>query len=696
MTQIGPYQVREELARGGMGVVFRAHDPALDRDLALKIVRLEELRSEEAQQRFLREVRIMARLRHRHVISVHAAGVSRQGYPYVAMDLIEGGSLKDRLERQGRLPIEEAVRIGIQLAEALDYAHGRGVWHRDLKPHNVLMDGDDALLTDFGLAKWVGADAQGLTRSGDRIGTPLYMAPEQVLGDNERVGPATDVYALGATLFHVLTGVRPFTRGSLDELFKKIVKEPPASLEKARPEVGPALAKVIHRCLEKRRRDRFQTAGHLAEALRACLEGKAVELDAATAALKAPPSPRHRARLALAAGVAGVVGLGLGLLGADPLDRALRRDVLVRELPEELQTLSWRGHARGSRDDHEGALEDFDALIAAEPDCAYAYYQRAQVRRDAGDLQGAVADLNEAIAIDPEFGRALNLRGLIRVADDPQASLADNDRSIELDPLDATYVLNRAGLHFSEGRLEQALADVNRSLKLDPRFGQARFLKGVILERTQGADEALAEWGQGLAAEPGQLDCRLSRAEHYRKRGDLLRAVEDYTAALVSLVEKPVYHYCRAQAREALGDWEGAFADVDAALQVDPEHVLSRAHRAKLHLHFRRYEQAARDYQAAAGFLEEGSDTRLMMESSVRQVREALRRGEYVVEASSLTMREGPGTSHPPVAELNQGSFVRVGQRSGSWAQVTVEGQDGQTYRGWIYGGDLRLVLSPN
>ena len=224
MDRIGSYELREELARGAMGVVYRAFEPYLERDVALKVLPQEDLRDSEAQRRFLREARALARLRHSHIVAIHSAGVlPEQGYPYLVMDLLEGGTLEQLIQREGgHLDPGLAVRFARQLAEALSYAHERGVLHRDVKPQNVLLDQGDAVLTDFGLAKLYDAGADGLTRSGDRVGTPAYMAPEQARGQQGRIGPATDVYALGAILYRALSGDLPHSADSIVDLFTKI------------------------------------------------------------------------------------------------------------------------------------------------------------------------------------------------------------------------------------------------------------------------------------------------------------------------------------------------------------------------------------------------------------------------------------------------------------------------------------------
>jgi tetratricopeptide (TPR) repeat protein len=703
MNRYGPYELRGELARGAMGVVFRAHDPALDRPIALKVIRSEDLRDPESQQRFLRELRILARLRHPNVITVHSAGLSDHGYPYVAMDLIEGGSLRDRLERDGPLPLQEAVRICVQLAKALAYAHSRGVLHRDIKPHNILLDGDDALLTDFGLAKLVGADAQGLTRSGDRIGTPLYMAPEQAQGDNRRVGPATDVYSLGVTLFHMITGKRPFTAPSVVELFTSIIRDPAPSVRRLRPDVDDALEAIIARCLEKDPEDRFPAAAALRDALVVWQETGDSRASPLAQTARAKPSPsvtaqdpaassrRKTVSVGLAIGL--LFGLFLGLLNAAWLERAVRRDVWREELPEQLRVRAERGTERFLRDDFVGAIEDLDFVIGAEPNCSSAWYRRAGARRALKQPKEARVDLDRAIEIDPEFAEAYSVRAQVRQEEDAEGALADYNRAVSLEPLNPTFYRNRAALHYKEERTAEALKDVERSLELDPRFAQSYYLRGAIKERTDGEGAGLPDWELATTYEPGEAEILNARGLLRNTLGDAEGAIADYTAAIAALVEKPIYHHNRGATFEARSEWLAALADLSAALEIDPDHEPTLARRAGVLLRLRRYRAAISDYERAAGLLEEGEEGRDQYLKNCDRLRGALKRGMHQVTAIRSTLHAAAGTHHKILADIGQGATVKVLENNEGWARVQIQDSNGNIHVGYVSTADLVLVL---
>ncbi len=266
-VQVGRYEVLEPLGRGGMASVVRARDPALHREVAIKFLHADLCVEGECRTRFLREAKAAGRLSHPNIVVVHDVG-EIDGRPYMAMELLDGGSLADDLDRRRRLPVAEVVAIGIQLARALDYAHRRGVVHRDIKPGNVLRDATSGVvkLTDFGIAHLdePAAMAEHRTRIGDVIGTPQYMSPEQARG--EPLDGRSDLFSLGIVLYQMLCGAAPFRGDTLVAVATRIVNQPtpPIGAEHAVP---GAVRRVIERCLDKLADRRFQTGAELAEAL---------------------------------------------------------------------------------------------------------------------------------------------------------------------------------------------------------------------------------------------------------------------------------------------------------------------------------------------------------------------------------------------------------------------------------------------
>lgn len=260
---IGQYEIIEEIGRGGMGTVYKAYQRSLNRYVAIKILPLSKAQDPEFVERFYREARTAAALKHPNILPVYDAG-STEDFYYIVMGYAEGGTLED-LIRMGPLDIEIAIKIVVQLAEALEYAHSKGVIHRDIKPSNILLDEEGRpLLSDFGIAKAL--EGTKLTQTGIIIGTPEYMSPEQ--GQGKKIDHRSDIYSLGVVLYEMLTGQLPFKADTPMGIIYKHISEPPPPIRKLRPDVPKWLEEIIMKALAKNPEDRFQKARDLAQALK--------------------------------------------------------------------------------------------------------------------------------------------------------------------------------------------------------------------------------------------------------------------------------------------------------------------------------------------------------------------------------------------------------------------------------------------
>jgi eukaryotic-like serine/threonine-protein kinase len=332
----GRYALEELVGSGGMSSVYRAHDELLDRDVALKVLHRSYGADADAVARFRREAQAVARLSHPNVVTVIDRG-EEDGNQFIVFEYVKGVTLKEHLVRSGRLPVDEAVRIAIDVGEALAYAHHRGIVHRDVKPQNVLLNGNGAAkVTDFGIARSVDLD-KGVTQTGTVVGTGDYIAPEQASG--QPVVPASDIYGLGCVLFELLTGSPPFAGSGFVDVAMQHIHAPVPSVRERRPDVPPRLAAAVERALAKDPADRFDSMDAFVAELRASSSARPDE--AATTVLpRAPrartaPAPRRRARrvpwapilagLVITAGVAALLifvgdvdGPGVGLGGDSP------------------------------------------------------------------------------------------------------------------------------------------------------------------------------------------------------------------------------------------------------------------------------------------------------------------------------------------------------------------------------------------
>jgi len=270
----GRYEIRSEIARGGMATVFHAYDPKFERDVAIKVLPQAFLHDPQFRTRFEREGRVIARLEHPAIVPVYDFG-EQDGQPYIVMRYMSGGSLTERLE-EGPIPLGETSQVVTRICQALDAAHSRDIIHRDLKPGNILFDQyGNAYLSDFGIARITGEGGPTLTGSAI-IGTPAYMSPEQVQS-NKAIDSRSDIYTMGALVYQMLTGERPFKAETSAQLMMKHLLEPAPNIQSQRDDLPASCDALLSRAMEKDPDNRFSSAGELAAALNNIADGKPIE-----------------------------------------------------------------------------------------------------------------------------------------------------------------------------------------------------------------------------------------------------------------------------------------------------------------------------------------------------------------------------------------------------------------------------------
>ncbi|MEZ6184649.1 MAG: serine/threonine-protein kinase [Planctomycetota bacterium] len=417
LERLAGYELEGELARGGMGVVYVARDPRLDRRVAIKLLRAGDGASPAQLERFEREARAASRLRHPHLVAVHEVGED-QGRPYLVMDLVPGRSLLEAIQQDGPLEPRAAARLARQLAQALQHAHEHAILHRDVKPANVLVDErGDACLTDFGLAKSLqplggererlrrereGASERppgdkevegerGVTITGEVVGTPAYMAPEQAEGDLARIDRRADVYGLGATLYAALTGSAPFGGASVLQTLERVKTQDPVAPRARRPELERDLETICLRCLEKDPAERYPTAAEVADDLTRYLEDRPI--------LARPPSLADRGRKWLRRNrtLATVSASLLALAGAVLVTGAVWFSVRLQAALTDAEGQAARAEAEATR-------------ANAEAERANAQAERAQEAEHKATLRAFAANESARVSLETLSKLAFELR----------------------------------------------------------------------------------------------------------------------------------------------------------------------------------------------------------------------------------------------------------------------------------------------
>ena len=610
------YAFERELTGAGMSRVFVAMDRQLGREVVIKVLP-PEVAAELSAERFRREIQFAAKLQHPHIVPLLTSG-EVSGAPYFTMPFVEGESLRARLGRVGELPVREAVRILREVASALSYAHKHGVVHRDMKPDNVMLTDEFALVTDFGVAKAVTESTKEpgsstLTGIGVTLGTPAYMAPEQATMDS--VDHRADIYAFGVMAYEMLTGSLPFAGRSTQAMLAAQAIQKPEPIERRRPGIPRALAALIMRCLEKRPADRPQSAAELLAVL------DSVHSDQG---MLSGPSWWGRRSTKIMAGV----GAGIAIAGALLYAMANRRSADENARPAAqlhsvavLPLENVGGDARdeyfsdGMTDELANALSKLPGLRVASRTSAYAFKGKKDV--DVGEigrklhvqaiLEGTVrrsgdrlrvgaqlTNVTDGLAIwsdtyerrtsdiftvQDDIARSIAAALKLKLGD-TAADLSSSSRGTEsLDAYDSflrgRYFWNRRGA----ANLRKALAYFQESIVKDPRFARAyaglAITYAILPEYTDSAPRDVLAKTQAAATRALALDRTL--AEAHTALGlaavhawDFHAAEAEYRKAIVLDAQYPTAHQWYGELLYHTGRIDSSFIEIRRALAVDP------------------------------------------------------------------------------------------------------------------------------
>jgi TolB-like protein/tetratricopeptide (TPR) repeat protein len=640
---VSHFRIIEPVARGGMGVVYRAEDMRLGRPVALKVPLAARFVEREAVERFRQEARAAAALDHPNLCPVFETGETSDGDLFYTMPLYEGETLKARLAREDRIPLPQALDVAAQLARGLGAAHQAGIVHRDLKPANVMLLPDGAVkILDFGLAK---ASDLTLTGSWARLGTISYMAPEQVQG--HKVDPRADLWALGVVLYEMVTGSRPFGGGHEIGVAHAILYEPPPRASTLRDDIPAELDQLIDRCLRKDPGERVQSVDELAMSL-----GE-IRPDQSSRSLRkfrrALVSPRWRTSMVVATVVL-VAAAGAGLarrrtaappapvsLAVLPFDRlsdSATTDYLAVGLSDGIGTELRQLH---------GAVTPSYVTTSMYRQSPKSPQQIGAEQQVSAVLRGSVQRLDDQVRVDAQLLRAADGEPLWshryeRPASEVQeiqrdivqataATLRIKTTKDERDLLDRPATMD-AGAYdaYLQGRtielagrprlawrgvpaenIRRAVSFYSQARDLDPGFATARArlalmhtLAAATYDTTDGRrEQARVEAELALRRHPGLVEAREALASYWILKGDAAKAIEELELALETVANSADLRVALGGALFAAGRFDEAVAEYNHAEQIEPGNLNAAVEAATTYNWLRRREEAMRAFDHA-------------------------------------------------------------------------------------------------
>ena len=584
------YAIEAKLGQGGMAAVYLAVDQSLGRKVALKVI---TSRDKESLERFQREAQAIAKLRHPHIVQVYDVGVFGSQH-YFTMEYIEGVSLEQMIESSPKPGIQNIAHIMMQVAEALDYAHQQDIVHRDVKPSNILIDKKGtAYLTDFGIAKQLSGLDRKLTLTGNVIGTVEYMSPEQTTGKSKDIDFRSDIFSLGTTLYHCITGRVPFEGGPVLDTISNIVNKDPKQPTTIIRWIPHDLETICLKCLEKDKTKRYQTASELVEDLRRYLAGEPILARRTMYLTKLWYKAKRNRTTALAVSSAVLIMIGVLVYRITSVAESGRK---VKEYQQKAQECFEQGKYDDARVYYEKILEissaDEDIKVMRDK-CNKILNQKAQeaeakvkkdeLRTKAKNIldritKGATPDQQIAIAqdalkVDETYADALQALGEAykkkREYDKAYKYFTD---AINHNPKLAYSYYGRATITgYTWGRLGEAIADFEKVMELDPESHIGFIAKGNIARRQEKYDLAIEYYNRAIELSPEGHWAYSQRAAVYFMLGDTKKAVEDLTESIRFNPAYATAYDNRAAIYVSEGKYDLGIADCNKAIELEPD-----------------------------------------------------------------------------------------------------------------------------
>ena len=614
-TVFGPYDILGEIARGGMGIVYRARQRDLKRIVALKVMKEGEGASKKQIRRFQRETETAAKLQHPNIVAVHEVGCHR-GFHYFTMDLIEGDALDEVVKRGEKMNYERVLQIVEEVSRAVHYAHGKGIIHRDLKPANILLDTDGhPKVTDFGLAKSIDHKSM-LTRTGAVVGTPFYMPPEQARGDND-IDQRADIYALGVILYELLTLKLPFHGETTMEVYHKILEEEALPPRHHDPKIPLDVQTISLKAMDKDPARRYASAKDLADDVQRYLQGEPI--------MARPLNPIQKL---LKRAKKNLPAVAVGSLMVFALAGSAGIIIYNQVVKSRTQFLASKAH-------------EFDSFVAEldnQKISAKSQISSAQARMKDHDPDGALEDLKKAVQVLDDLPKVAGEFNKFNTKLETDAYLVKLGPEIAGIYRDAYREMGNAWqLKETNEAFDQALDCYKKALEHDGTSKEAldvHLAIGRVLARKGDFDEALKVLASILEKDPAHTRALLERGWVYDQRREHTKAIADYTKVILgkeldaneahlrrggSYFELRDYEKAKAdfeyviehkdqdwnayiwrgRVRQALGDWQGATDDLTEAIDAQPSYPEGYYYRAELSFAQRKLAEAIKDYEVA-------------------------------------------------------------------------------------------------
>ncbi len=608
------YRVIREIGAGGMATVYLAEDLRHGREVAIKVLRA-EVAGALGADRFLREIAVTARLDHPGILPLLDSG-NADGMLYYVMPFVRGESLRARLARERQLPVDDALDITRAVGDALAYAHDHGIVHRDIKPDNVLLSGNQARVSDFGIARAL-SEVRGdtLTGTGIVVGSPAYMSPEQAAGDRELDG-RSDVYALGCVLYEMLAGQPPFSGPTQESLMRQHLVTPPPDVTQLRPLVPPHVVLALTRAMAKAPADRFQTPAQFIAALRIVITGDASSTE--RTASTAGPGTR---RIAWVAGVVVIVGAAVGIWFSQKSSKSATASErpLIAVLPfRNIGAPEDEYFADGLTEEITSRLTTISSIGTISRTTALSYKGSTKPLRQIAKELGVMYVLEGTVRTE----RMSDGRGQVRVT--PELVRAESDTPLWTDRMTASLapgelftvqaqIAERVAAALNLTLLARERKAIQRVETVDPdahnAYLQGRFSLAKSTE--QGTTEAVAFFTKAVAKDPAYARAYAGLADAYRSmpiypQSKVPSSVAYANAAsaanrAIALDSTLSEAHVSLAGVLAVGNWQWADAEreYDAALRLDPDNGSARAERSELMTTLQRYDEAVAEAERA-------------------------------------------------------------------------------------------------